>query len=210
MEQFVKTLYDRLETNRELQTQLLVIMDNAINEMHNNGIIAGLTGEAAQLVHDPNPEVRVNEKTCLAKAVGKQFISSTRPISSNGELSYVANVNYDSRFVNSITLCFQGEIEGLHTLSENNSNIRLDQYIIQIISGGKNRDAFKANIAQLDKMYHDISIVLMSGKKIIYGPGINTTDDSAVSGPTAAKKQQETGFLRKLLKRLSSADCFHK
>ena len=42
MEQFVKMLHDRLETKKELQLQLYVIMQNAINEMHNNGIIASL------------------------------------------------------------------------------------------------------------------------------------------------------------------------
>lgn len=62
MEQFVKMLYDRLESNKELQMQLFMIMQNAINEMHNNGIIASLTGEAAKLIHDPDPEVRVREK----------------------------------------------------------------------------------------------------------------------------------------------------
>lgn len=84
MEQFVKMLYDRLETKKELQMQLYVIMQNAINEMHNNGIIAGLTGEAAQLMHDPDPEVRVREKTSLAKSVGKQFIPTTMPMPSQG------------------------------------------------------------------------------------------------------------------------------
>lgn len=84
MEQFVKMLYDRLETKKNLQMQLYVIMQNAINEMHNNGIIAGLTGEVAQLMHDPDPEVRVREKTSLAKSVGKQFIPTTMPVPSQG------------------------------------------------------------------------------------------------------------------------------
>jgi len=37
MEQFVKMPYERLETKKERQMQLYVIMQNAINEMHNNG-----------------------------------------------------------------------------------------------------------------------------------------------------------------------------
>lgn len=84
MEQFVKMLYDRLEKKKYLQMQLYVIMQNAINEMHNNGIIAGLTGEVAQLMHDPDLEVRVREKTSLAKSVGKQFIPTTMPVPSQG------------------------------------------------------------------------------------------------------------------------------
>lgn len=76
--------------------QLYVIMQNTINEMHNNGIIAGLTGEAAQLMHDPALEVRVREKISLVKSVGKQFILTTMPMTSQGGLSYLVNVNYDS------------------------------------------------------------------------------------------------------------------
>lgn len=120
MEQFVKMLYERLETKKDLQIQLCVIMQNAINEMHNNGIIDRLTGKVAQLMHDPDPEVRVREKTSLAKSVGKQFIPTTMPIHSQKGRSYLANVNYDPRFVNSITLCFQGGIEGLHTTFASN------------------------------------------------------------------------------------------
>ena len=142
MEQFVKMLHDRLETKKELQLQLYVIMQNAINEMHNNGIIASLTGEAANAVHDPDPEVRVREKTSLAKSVGKQFIPTTMPVPSQGGLSYLANLNYDSRFVNSITLCFQGGIEGLHMTFANNPNVKLDKYIIQVVSGGNDLSAF--------------------------------------------------------------------
>lgn len=178
MEQFVKLLYDRLESNKDLQMQLFVIMQNAINEMHNNGIIAGLTGEAAQLMHDPDPEIRVREKTSLAKSVGKQFIPNTLPVPSQGKLSYLANVNYDPRFVNSITLCFQGGIEGLHMAFANDPKVKLDKYIIQIISGREDLEAFRANIEQLDKMYDDISIVVLSDGKVIYGekPEINKNE----------------------------------
>lgn len=169
MEQFVKMLYDRLESNEELQMQLFVIMQNAINEMHNNGIIARLTGEAAQLIHDPDPEVRVSEKTSLAKSVGKQFIPNTLPVPSKEGLSYLASVNYDPRFVNSITLCFQGGIEGLHMSFANKPEAKLDKYIINVVSGGEDLEAFKTNIALLDKMYDDISIVMLSDGKVIYG-----------------------------------------
>lgn len=198
MEQFVKMLYDRLESNKELQMQLFMMMQNAINEMHNNGIIAGLTGEVAQLVHDPDPEVRVREKTSLAKSVGKQFIPNTLPVPSQGGLSYLANVNYNPRFVNSITFCFQGRIEGLHMTFANNPKTKLDKYIIQIISGGEDLEAFKANIEQLDKMYDDISIVILSDGKVIYGenPEINKKEcENSTPVNTLVKKK---GFFGKL------------
>jgi len=199
MEQFVKMLYDRLETKKDLQMQLYVIMQNAINEMHNNGIIAGLTGEVAQLMHDPDPEVRVREKTSLAKSVGKQFIPTTMPVPSQGGLSYLANVNYDPRFVNSITLCFQGGIEGLHTTFASNPNVKLDKYIIQIVTGGDDLDAFKTNIEQLDKMYDDISIVILSNGKMVYGSE-NNADEVEKNNNTSLKEEppKKKGFFARL------------
>lgn len=199
MEQFVKMLYDRLEKKKDLQMQLYVIMQNAINEMHNNGIIAGLTGEVAQLMHDPDPEVRVREKTSLAKSVGKQFIPTTMPVPSQGGLSYLANVNYDPRFVNSITLCFQGGIEGLHTTFASNPNVKLDKYIIQIVTGGDDLDAFKTNIEQLDKMYDDISIVILSNGKMVYGSE-NNADEVEKNNNTSLKEEQpkKKGFFARL------------
>jgi len=197
MEQFVKMLHDRLETKKELQLQLYVIMQNAINEMHNNGIIASLTGEAANAVHDPDPEVRVREKTSLAKSVGKQFIPTTMPVPSQGGLSYLANLNYDSRFVNSITLCFQGGIEGLHMTFANNPNVKLDKYIIQVVSGGNDLSAFKNNIEQLDQMYDNISIVVMCDGKLIYGE-MNNTQEKANTDKPLVKDEPKKGFFAKL------------
>lgn len=195
MEQFVKMLYDRLEGKKNLQLQLYVIMQNAINEMHNNGIIASLTGEAANAVHDPDPDVRVREKTSLAKSVGKQFIPTTMPVPSQGGLSYLANLNYDPRFVNSITLCFQGGIEGLHMTFASNPNVKLDKYIIQVVSGGNDLSAFKNNIELLDQMYDDISIVVMCDGKLVYGQ-METTQPQ--TSRTEEKKAEKKGFFAKL------------
>lgn len=195
MEQFVKMLYDRLEGKKNLQLQLYVIMQNAINEMHNNGIIASLTGEAANAVHDPDPDVRVREKTSLAKSVGKQFIPTTMPVPSQGGLSYLANLNYDPRFVNSITLCFQGGIEGLHMTFGANPNVKLDKYIIQVVSGGNDLSAFKANIEQLDHMYEDVSIVVMCDGKLVYGQ-METAQPQTFH--TEEKKAEKKSFFAKL------------
>lgn len=198
MEQFVKILYDRLESNKELQMQLFTIMQNAINEMHNNGIIAGLTDEAAQLVHNSDPAIRIREKTGLAKSMGKQFIPDTMPVPSQNGLSYLANVNYDPRFVNSITLCFQGGIEGLHMACANNPKIKLDKYIIQIMTGGDNLDAFKFNIEQLDKMYDDISIVILSDGKIIYGSENNNGEYVKTITHSVKEQPRKKSFFAKL------------
>lgn len=199
MEQFVKLLYDRLESKRDLQLQLYVIMQNAINEMHNNGIIASLTGERANAVHDPDPEVRVREKTCLAKTVGKQFIPTTLPAPSENGLSYLAVLHYDPRFVNSITLCFQGGIEGLHLAFAKNEKTKLDKYIITVDANGHDLTAFISNIEKLDQMYDDISIVVLCHEKILYDPTKNK-----LSEKTSVQKNKEKtkgGFFAKLFKK---------
>ena len=195
MEQFVKMLYDRLEGKKDLQLQLYCIMQNAINEMHNNGVVGTLTGEAARAVHDPDPEIRVLEKTRLAKSVGKTFIPTAIPVPSQGGLSYLAQLNYNSKFVNSITLCFQGGIEGLYMTFRNSSNTKLDKYIIQIASGDQDISALKKNIELLDSMYDDISIVLMRDGEIVHAYD-NADRSRQPSQPQESRKK--SGFFAKL------------
>ena len=197
MEKFVKMLYDRLDSNKDLQLQLFVIMQKAIDEMHNSGIIDSLTGEAAKAVHDPDPHVRIREKTTVAKLVGKQFIPSTTPVPSQGGLSYQATLNYDPRFVNSVTLCFQGGIEGLHIASSVTSKIKYDKYIIQVISNGNDLTDLKNNIEQLDKMYDDISIVLMCDGKTIYAGEEERAKQTTATKENSVKKK---GFFERLFK----------
>lgn len=207
MDQFVKLLYDRLADKKELQLQLYLIMQNAINEMHNNGIFAALSGDAAKAIHNPDPEVRVREKTGIAKAFGKQFIPTTIPVPSQGSLSYLATLNYDPRFVNSITLCFQGGIEGLHLSLAGNLNIKLDKYIIQVASNGKDISALRNNIEQLDKMYEDISIVLMCDGKMIYA-GQQQAKPTAEHKPAPATKEEpapKLGFFARLFGKKSKS-----
>ena len=85
MEQFVKLLFDRLDSNGQMQ--LICIMENAINEIHNNGIISQVDISGTSKLHDPDPNVRVTEKTRLAKAVGHSFVASSTPgITENGKV----------------------------------------------------------------------------------------------------------------------------
>lgn len=201
MEQFVKALYDRLESKPELQMRLFVIMQSAIDEMHNNGIIAGLMGEVAQRVHDPNPEVRITEKTILAKSVDKQFIPLTGPIPSKTGFSFLSKVNYDPRFVNSITICLQGGIEGLQIASSNNAKIKWDKYIVKVSNEVDDLSVFKSNIEQLDKMYDDVSIILQYNDKIIYpeqsSPEEKTDNDASQAKAKSEKKSLFAKFFGK-------------
>ena len=54
MEPFVKSLYDRLDENKKMQ--LFCIEENAINEMHNNGIISKVDPTGTSKLHDSDPK----------------------------------------------------------------------------------------------------------------------------------------------------------
>ena len=188
MEEYVKRLWDRLESNKELQKQLYLIMQNAINEMHNSGTIGMLTGSEAAAVHDPDPDVRVREKTILAKRICKKFISETDPIPGQEGLSYLVKVDYIIQFANSITLCLHGGIEGLHMMVNDYPDISLNKYVIEVVSGDKNLSVLKKNIEQLDKMYDEFSIELWRNGKIIYP---QPEEDENISG--GSKETVDTG-----------------
>ena len=207
MEEYVKMLWDRLESNKELQKQLYLIMQNAINEMHNSGTIGMLTGSEAAAVHDPNPDVRVREKTILAKRICKKFISETDPIPGPEGLSYLVKVDYIIQFANSITLCLQGGIEGLHMMVNDYPDISLNKYVIEVVSGDKNLSVLKKNIEQLDKMYDEISIELWRNGKIIYPQPEEDENTSDVSQETADTSRNE---LDKFLNEMCEKDALKK
>lgn len=76
----------------------------------------------------------------------------------------------------------------------------MDKYIIQIVTGGDDLDAFKTNIEQLDKMYDDISIVILSNGKTIYDAE-NNAEEAKISNPTVEEKTQKKGIFAKLFRK---------
>lgn len=80
----------------------------------------------------------------------------------------------------------------------NNQKTKLDKYIIQIVTGGDNLDAFKINIEQLDKMYDDISIVIISDGNVIYGSEKNIEADLKTYAPSVKEEPQKKSFFAKL------------
>ena len=78
-----------------------------------------------------------------------------------------------------------------------NPNIKLDKYIIQVVSSGNDLSALKANIELLDKMYEDISIIVMCDGQTIYAQKPEKL--SADAGSKAAAKKK--GFFTKLFGR---------
>lgn len=152
MEQFVKSLFDRLDSKR--QGQLICIMDNAINEMHNNGIISMVDASGTSKLHDPDPNVRVTEKTLLAKAVGGSLVVSSAPSITGNGIGYTVKINNDPLFSNSVVLCLQGGLEGLFqadVFRENKSGVM--DYNVVIDDNGQDCSALEKNICVLNELY---------------------------------------------------------
>ncbi len=157
MEQFVKSLYDRLDSNGQMQ--LICIMDNAINEMHNNGIISQVDISGNSRLHDPDPNVRVTEKTLLAKSVGRSFVAASMPGMTENGISHTIRINNDSHFPNSIAICIQGGLEGLFQAGifrANKSGVM--DYTIIIDNKGQDSAALEKNISVLNGLYNEFNI----------------------------------------------------
>lgn len=157
MEQFVKSLFDRLDSNGQMQ--LICIMENAINEIHNNGIVSQVDISGTSKLHDPDPNVRVTKKTRLAKAVGHSFVASSTPgITENG-IGHTIKINNDPHFPNSIAICIQGGLEGLFQAGifrENESGVM--DYNIIIDDRGQDTSALEKNISVLNGLYDEFGI----------------------------------------------------
>ena len=163
MEQFVESLFKRLDQTNQLK--LYVIMQNAINEVHNSGVLLSADPTGTSKLHDRDPEVRVTEKTKLAKSIGKSFIPSALPgLGKDGTLSYQTQVNYNPAFKNCICICLQGGLEGLHLslqlpgITQN----RKVKYNLTVVSNGNDLTEFKELISSLNTFYDDIDIAITS------------------------------------------------
>lgn len=160
MEKFVQSLYERLDQIG--QAQLICIMDNAINEMHNNGIISLFDQEKTTKLHDSDPNVRVTEKTRLAKSVGHSYVVSSNPGMTENGVCHTVEINNDVRFPNSIAICIQGGLEGLYkTGVYKKTNSGIMDYNVVIHKNGQDSSALENNIRVLNNLYKDFSIHIM-------------------------------------------------
>lgn len=74
----------------------------------------------------------------------------------------------------------------------------MDKYIIQIASGGEDLEAFKTNIEQLDKMYEDISIVILSDGKVVYGEKTESNKNESENRTSENIPEKKKGLFGKL------------
>ena len=190
MEQFVKSLYDRLEGKPNNQSKLIGIMDGAINEMHNSGIFARLPEDLQARVHSSDPEERITVKAAIAKDVAVQrFILSSKPAAlKNGDIAHIITVKYDPDFINSIALCIQGGLEGLYLSGAyKRCADEIMYYYIQPVDTGNDLGKFRLKMLEVESLYDNFQINFM--------PPISSSpaDSSVDSGSTVAGQAESLG-----------------
>ncbi|MBR6526540.1 MAG: hypothetical protein IKT45_01180 [Lachnospiraceae bacterium] len=98
----------------------------------------------------------------LAKAAGKSYIPVSQPtLMENKEFGYRVVVDYDPRYVNSIALCLQGEMEGLYQTGlykKNPSNVI--EYRITLRTEYDNVQPFVDHMNTLNDLYENFNIIV--------------------------------------------------
>lgn len=191
MEQFVKALHNRLASDSVKQMKLICIMDNAINEMHNSGIVYRVSEEVAKKIHSEDPNERVTEKTSLAKSVGYGYVVASQPKVTEKGIAHIIQVNYDDRFPNSIAICIQGGLEGLYQsgIYKKNPSGKMEYHIL-IDDNGKDVSKFIENCNVLNDLYDEFEIKCVLTKDLLKDSNSNENDKKPHS-----KKEKKSLFL---------------
>lgn len=129
MEAFVQSLMNRFllpdgqkpktpeEDIRSSKGMAFYLMaESAINELHNNGVIAALTPGSARLLHDSNPYERVTIKQQLAYQIAEQYLVHALPSykpEGDTEVDTVW-IRTEKEFSSCIALCIQKNMEFAH------------------------------------------------------------------------------------------------
>ena len=161
MEKYVQLLYDRIKDDKDRAMRLIMIMDGAINEMHNNGIFSQLPLDVQERVHSKDPEERITVKSSIAKSLAyNSFIASSQPLKlKNGDIAHMIGVKFNPAFINSIALCIQGGLEGLYQNgSYKHCEDEIMQYYIQTDAQGEDYKSFRRKMMELESLYDNFQI----------------------------------------------------
>lgn len=144
-----------------------LLTENAINELHNNGIIARLLPESAVLVHDPNPFTRTTVKQYLAHQIANDYVKEleTSPFS-NSKVPVTSRwVEPEEHFSNCIALRIQKMLEFTHLehQKEFESKGMRHPVCLMMLDTPKARSLLE-KLALLDSMYPDIYLMVFASK----------------------------------------------
>lgn len=111
----MKTIADDLNSRLDdsMKMEWFCICQNAVNELHNNGVLSGLTGDMAEAAHDPDPEKRYAFKLELARQVGEKYLSLSSG-AVRGSMAVMIRIRHDPRFINCVTLRIISALETLY------------------------------------------------------------------------------------------------
>lgn len=144
-----------------------LLTENAINELHNNGIIARLLPESAVLVHDPNPFNRTTVKQHLAHQIADDYVKELKtPLFSDSKVPVTTRwVEPEECFSNCIALRIQKMLEFTHLehQKEFESNGMRHPVCLMMQDTPKARSLLE-KLALLDSMYPDMYLMVFASK----------------------------------------------
>ena len=76
-------------------------------------------------------------------------------------MNHAVRVEYEPRFVNSISMCIQGGLEGMHMSRRLSPLQGVMKYHVVTASNGHSLDKFRENLQLLNQMYDDYEIELV-------------------------------------------------
>lgn len=187
MEEYAASLNERLDPER--QKELWMLIQQSVNELYNQNLISQADAIGFEGLHDPDPEVRLTNKTKLAKAVACNFITTAGPIPlPDQSMQFMAQVKLHPGMLHSIALCLQGGIEGL-VQTGLTTQFRM-KYSVVVDPANANIEEFRNLISLLNRFYEDIDIVLEEK------PGTdrnqNSTPDEKTQEKSAGKPEEKT------------------
>lgn len=191
MDAFVQSLLERLP--EEKRQQMLELVNKAIQEVEDGGIMSQLSPELKKQVRHADPRVAMKAKTQLAKSVGVQNIPTSQPMPlKNGAAAHMIIVEYNPQFYHAIALCVQGGLEGLYLAGmpkkcENN----VMDYYINLRSTEEEAISLLRELARVQSFYENFRIHVTV-------PGETGLKEVTLPAPEAAEKAQKQGFFARL------------
>ena len=167
MDPFVQSLHCRLEEeNRQAMRMFETFIDRSLDEMEANGYFKDLDPSIQEKVDSDDPEVSVDIKTALAKEMAHHsFVKASHAITMpDGESARLVQVHVDPRFLNCLTLCIQGSLEGLFLTGAYKKN--KSKKMIYIIENDASKEAWEILQSKMDALgylYPQFSIILLPG-----------------------------------------------
>lgn len=169
MDPFVQSLHSRLEeSNRQAMRMFETFIDRSLDEMEAKGYFSDLDPSLQAKVDSENFDESIDIKVALAKEMAHHtFVKGSYAISMpDGESARVVQVKVDPDFLNCLTLCVQGSLEGLFLTGATRRNKSGKMYYF--IENDAPKSAWETLESKMDALaylYPQFHIILLPGLK---------------------------------------------